>query len=111
MPPALGRRTPQKTGTEGGRPKRQAVLNRKDTVEIAKGLTSAKPDTSDKNEKKTPNKKETITPKKVKMKILTNLNLQILKLDVYDNIYFFSTSNFYLTKNTESKFPKINHHN
>ena len=36
MAPALGRRTPQKPLTEG-RPKRQAVLNRKDNVEIAKG--------------------------------------------------------------------------
>ena len=68
MPPALGRRTPQKADMEGGRPKRQAVLNRKDTVEIAKGLTSARSDSSIKNEKKAQNKKETITPKKVKNK-------------------------------------------
>ena len=65
MPPAFGRRTPQKTDSEG-RPKRQAVLNRKDNVEIAKGLTSSKEDTSGKTEKKTPKKTDTAaTAKKV----------------------------------------------
>lgn len=63
MPPALGRRTPQKTDV---RPKRQAVLNRKDTVEIAKGLTSTKAETSP--EKKTPNKAPVETSKETSVK-------------------------------------------
>jgi len=40
MAPAFGRRTPQKPLQEG-RPKRQAVLNRKDNVEIANGVPSS----------------------------------------------------------------------
>ena len=46
MSPAFGRRTPQKPIPEG-RPKRQAVLNRKETKELTKGI-----DRDDENESK-----------------------------------------------------------
>lgn len=57
MTPALGRRTAQKPLPEG-RPKRQAVLNRKDNVDIAKGtdkgtVASSKKELSAKKNEKT----------------------------------------------------------
>ena len=42
MSPPLGKRTPQQPLTEG-RPKRQAVLNRKSNVDIAKGSATKSP--------------------------------------------------------------------
>ena len=60
MAPALGRRTPQQPLSEG-RPKRQAVLNRKETLDLSNGTTSAKQSSTGKET--TPSKK-TNTPAK-----------------------------------------------
>ena len=74
MAPAFGRRTPQKPLQEG-RPKRQAVLNRKNNLEIANGVTSSS--------KKEPEKKVTTTVSSKKIVVV----IYFLKIFLMVSLY------------------------